>query len=368
MRAAVLMVNGLQPAYLGAYGCEWVPTPMIDSWAAAGVVFDNHFSDGPLVTLAGRMTETLAALRAARVKTAFVGPRDADARWDVRLTTKRDSGPIDLKSTRRAVRLALEQLGDGPDALLWVEIDALLPPWTVTDELRGEFFGREPDADEEDHESADEETAALDPWTGEPPDRIDLDDHVTFQRLQRTYAAAIAALDAALGRLLKDLEKGGWGDSVRILSGDAGFPLGEHGAIGPAESALHEELVHVPLLIVWPGGEHAGLRVAGLTQPPDVAAALGELLGRSAAPTGLVSLAREQGGANRGHAACTMKSPRLSTWSVRTREWYLLATDAPESTRRLYVKPDDRWEFNDLAQHHPDTVAELEKWYRDAQK
>src|SRR5687768_4257698 len=25
MRAAVLMVNGLQPAFLGAYGCEWVP-------------------------------------------------------------------------------------------------------------------------------------------------------------------------------------------------------------------------------------------------------------------------------------------------------------------------------------------------------
>src|SRR5438034_5647671 len=90
MRAAVLIVNGLQPAYLGAYGCEWVPTPTIDRWAATGVVFDNHFCDRPLASLAGRMTETFADLRAAGVRTAFVGPGDADAAaaaCDIRLTT-----------------------------------------------------------------------------------------------------------------------------------------------------------------------------------------------------------------------------------------------------------------------------------------
>ena len=52
----------------------------------------------------------------------------------------------------------------------------------------------------------------------------------------------------------------------------------------------------------------------------------------------------------------------------RTARYVALATDTPEVTRRLYVKPDDRWEFNDMAQHHPDTVAELEQQYRDAQK
>src|SRR5436189_458305 len=141
MRAAVLMVNGLQPAYLGAYGCDWVPTPTIDHWAANGVVFDNHFSDLALAPLSGRMTETLATLRAAGVKTAFVGPGEADvATWDIRLTTQRDRGPIELKSTRRAVRQALERLGDTGDALLWVEIDALLPPWSVHDDLLDEFF------------------------------------------------------------------------------------------------------------------------------------------------------------------------------------------------------------------------------------
>ena len=34
---------------------------------------------------------------------------------------------------------------------------------------------------------------------------------------------------------------------------------------------------------------------------------------------------------------------------------------------QLYVKPDDRWEFNDVAAHHAETVAELEQWYRQSQ-
>jgi arylsulfatase A-like enzyme len=366
MRAAVLMVNGLQPAFLGAYGCEWVPTPTIDQWAANGVVFDNHFSDRPLLPLSGRMTETLAALRAAGVRTAFVGPGEGDAgAWDIRLTSKRDSGPIELKSTRRTVRQAVKHLGTAPDALLWIEIDALLPPWTVPVELLADFFGTDSDADEDDEAADSEEAAALEPWIGEPPDRIDADDDESIRRLQRTYGAAVVSLDSALGRLRKDCDKLGWGDAVWLLTSNAGIPLGEHAAVGMAGTGLHEELVHLPLLLAWPGGEHAGMRVAELTQPSDVLATLAELFGHPTPAVGLGQLARGEGGAIRTYASCTMNSPRVSTWSVRTREWYLLATDAPQVTRRLYVKPDDRWEFNDLAQHHAETVAELEKIYRD---
>src|SRR5205823_6856262 len=139
-----------------------------------------------------------------------------------------------------------------------------------------------------------------------------------------SYAAAVATLDDALGRLRKDCDKAGWTDAVWLLGSDAGFPLGEHGAVGPARAGLHEELVHLPLVLVWPGEEHAGLRVPELTQPPDLLATLGELLGRSAPGPSLVSLARDQGGSIRTHPPCVMKSPRISTWSVRTREWYLL--------------------------------------------
>src|SRR5207245_6723663 len=138
--------------------------------------------------------------------------------------------------------------------------DALLPPWSVPEELLEEFFQSEDDADDGDEADA-EESAAVEPWTGEPPDRVDSDDDETFQRLQRTYAAAVATLDDALGRLRKDCDRAGWTDAVWLLGSDAGFPLGEHGAVGPARAGLHEELVHLPLVLVWPGEEHAGLRV-----------------------------------------------------------------------------------------------------------
>ena len=38
MRVLVLVVDGLQAAYLGPYGNEWIDTPTLDQWAAAGVV------------------------------------------------------------------------------------------------------------------------------------------------------------------------------------------------------------------------------------------------------------------------------------------------------------------------------------------
>ncbi|MBI1321983.1 sulfatase-like hydrolase/transferase [bacterium] len=49
----VICSNGLQAAYLGAYGNPWIHTPNIDRLAAEGVVFDWHFPDN-LTTLPTR--------------------------------------------------------------------------------------------------------------------------------------------------------------------------------------------------------------------------------------------------------------------------------------------------------------------------
>src|SRR5207253_1257627 len=52
--------------------------------------------------------------------------------------------------------------------------------------------------------------------------------------------------------------------------------LGEHGVIGPARAWLHEELVHVPLLIRFPRRQQEGLRMNTLTQPADLARTIEE--------------------------------------------------------------------------------------------
>jgi arylsulfatase A-like enzyme len=391
MRILVVVVDGLQPAFLGAYGNEWVATPFVDRWAAEGVVFDHHFADCPEPDAAHRAWRTgrhpfapgttsadlLAGLRDAAVRTARVGPLLTTddpwaSGWAYDLSAPRDTDdPLALKPTRRAVRQAIEALGDARDALLWVEIDALLPPWRLSEEATAEYF-EEPSEDEgETDEEA--ETAPQDmltPWTDPLPERIDPNDDRTFERLQRTYAAAVADLDVGLERLLSDCAKRGWGDdALWLLTSERGFPLGEHGAAGFDAAELHEELVHLPLLLRWPHARQAGLRVNTLTQPANLAPTLRELFGL-ALPTqdgpydgrSLVPLARGNDLPLRLQAVSGLRRGERLHGGIRSAGWYLMSDGGVRGESwRLYVKPDDRWEVNDIHQHNLELTEEMER-------
>jgi hypothetical protein len=365
MRVLLLDIDGLQPAYLGPYGCEWVPTTTLDRWSASGVVFDQHFADRPDVAnrswRTGRhglapgdaTTDLLADLPSAGVRTAHVGPsRQADD-WNIDLSFDRGGDPLTLNPVRHAVRQAIEQLGDAENALLRVEIDALLPPWRPGAEAIADCF-----ADEE-----------FEPWTDEVPERIAPDDDATFARLQHTYAAAVATLDAGLGKLLADCRRRGWGDkALWILTAGRGFPLGEHGPVGFTPGELHEELVHLALMFRWPNAEHAGLRTSALTQPMDLAATLREFFGLPAVGgddirTGrsLIALARGTGEPIRERLVSGF-GPRRG---FRTPTWYLLTDGTADGDRRLFVKPDDRWEVNDVLPRNLELADEMEREFRE---
>jgi hypothetical protein len=359
MRVLVLNIDGLQPAYFGPYGCEWVPTLTLDRWAAAGIVYDQHFADCPDPAVrpgwrtgrhpllpGGEPADLLTDLRAADVRTARVGPAVPTDGWDVNIDVKRDADPLVLKPTRRAVRQALEQLGDAADALLWVEIDALLPPWQPSAEAVAEMF-----------EVFDDEEEAVDPWTDPLPERIAVDDDGTFDRLQRTFAAAVATLDASLDKLLIDCAKRGWGDDATwVLTAGRGFPLGEHGPVGFAAADLHEELVHLPLMVRRPNGEQAGMRVGSFTQPAD----LGALLrGSFGLPGGCSEPAARE------RAISGIRCGERTLWGVRSPGWYMMLADQSTSEPRLFVKPDDRWEVNDVRLRHQDLAEEMEREFRE---
>src|SRR5689334_15884510 len=249
MRILVVVVDGLQSAYLGAYGNEWVATPFLDRWAAEGVVFDQHFADRPEPVAARKAWRTgrhpfapgttsadlIADLRAAGVRTARVGPlltagEPCAGGWVYDIPAARDpDDPLALKPTRRAVRQAIEALGDARDALLWIETEALLPPWQLSEEAVVEYF-EEPSEDDRETDEGAETTPkdVLTPWADPLPERIDPNDDRTFERLQRTYAAAVTSFDTGLERLLSDCARRGWGqDALWILTSERGYPLGE---------------------------------------------------------------------------------------------------------------------------------------------
>jgi hypothetical protein len=368
MRAVILDIDGLQPAYLGPYGCEWSPTPALDRWAAAGVVFDYHFADCPVAEnrswrtsrhpLAPRTAtaDLLADLRASGIRTARIGPQGSENGWDIEVSAERTEDTLALNSVRRAARELFEQLGSAENALLRVEIDALLAPWSPSEDAIADCF-----ADEE-----------IEPWTDALPERIDPDDDTTFSRLQHTYAAAVATLDSALGRLVVDCGKRGWGnEAVWLLTARRGFPLGERGPVGFAAAELHEELVHLPLMVRWPGEQYAGYRISAMTQPMDLAPTLRELFGLPAASDddpwagrSLVPLIRDDDEPVRERAVTGLRRDGRTLMGFRTPERYLTLDDRPDGERHLFVKPDDRWEVNDVRPRNLDFAEELEAEFR----
>jgi arylsulfatase A-like enzyme len=78
-----------------------------------------------------------------------------------------------------------------------------------------------------------------------------------FDILSALYDAEIETLDREIGVLLEDLRESGVLDrALVVVLGDHGESLGEHGTLGHGHD-LHASILHVPLLVRYPGGRSA---------------------------------------------------------------------------------------------------------------
>jgi arylsulfatase A-like enzyme len=194
-----------------------------------------------------------------------------------------------------------------------------------------------------------------------------------YLRVQSSYAAAVSYLDAGVGQLGELLEEAGLAEAVTLLvTADVGQELGEHGVVGPVRPWLHEGVVHLPLLLRLPGRELAGRRVEALTQTVDLAPTLADLFGHPFTEThgrSLLPLVRGEAEEVRAYACSGLQIGDGVEWSLRTPDWTFLLPlhphpDDPDRRPRLHVQPDDRWEVNDVAQHHPELCEALEQTLR----
>ena len=93
------------------------------------------------------------------------------------------------------------------------------------------------------------------------------------------YDGAIAYVDDQIGNLLAELKKRGLEENtIVIVTADHGESLGDHGLQGHT-NALYWELIHVPLLMRWPGHLPAGKRVATTISMMSLPATVLDLLG-----------------------------------------------------------------------------------------
>lgn len=176
--------------------------------------------------------------------------------------------------------------------------------------------------------------------------------------ITQAYAGQISLLDLCIETLLSAIEDADWGRrTTLVLLGLRGFSLGEHGRIGPAGGLLGGESLHTPLVFRFPDAASASARSQCLVQTPDLYATWREILsGQSAPPSlgsaSLMRLVREEPEVWRDRLG--VLGPGGSR-AFRTPAWYL----QKDTTDRLYAKPDDRWEVNDVADRHGDVAAAL---------
>lgn len=312
MKILLLQTHALHLGYLGCYGNEWVATPNIDRLATEGVVFDQHFAQSP----AEHAGEEMA--RALKISLNAEEPlRQIDA---------------DAIHIRKAVK-------EKDHKFLWANLSSLAPPWSIPEDFRDLYLDEEADSE-----------VWLNPPIGPLEDPLDL------ERLQNTYAAVVTHFDYQIGQLRAQLQDT-WDNIAIVLTATCGLALGEHGIVGPFRAWMHEEVWHIPFIIRLPRAADAGRRVGALTQPGDA----------------FWPLIRGEAKRIREFAYGRLRIGASEEWALRTPDWALLLpievpAGDPSRELQLYVKPDDRWEVNDVRQHYLELAESFEQTLREGIK
>jgi arylsulfatase A-like enzyme len=197
---------------------------------------------------------------------------------------------------------------------------------------------------------------------------------MAIERLQNTYAAAVSYFDNQVGQLLEELQERGLFDQAMVcFTADSSLALGEHGLVGDSSPWPYEEVIHLPLIVRLPGAAQAGRRVFGLTQPvdlfPTILNAFGLPVPEPVHGKSLWPLLGGKAEQVRPYACAGWWVGQAVVGALRTPQWGLvlpLVSDAevPAGGPRLFVKPDDRWEVNNVVQHHLELADHLEQTFR----
>jgi arylsulfatase A-like enzyme len=387
----IVVVDGLRASSLGAYGNTMYPTPALDEFAAGSLLLDWCYAPAAeladvyralwqsahparpesAMQSAASLPRTLAQhgytttlVTDAADLTAIAGAADFERR-----VQPADSMAADAAATRAAdvahtamARLfaaACDEVASAEAAsptALWVHSRGLYGPWDAPLDFQRTLL------DEEDPPPV--EAVA-------PPCLTlgDNDDPDAIFRYACAYAAQVMVLDACWTALVEATKQTDGDESwLVMLLGARGYPLGEHRRIGGVDPRLYAEQLHVPWLLKFPDGRGRLKRAGQLVSPVDLIPTLSDWLG-----------GREDDGSAHWHGASLLPlaaSPRVSLRAalvsgrqqghraLRTSEW-CLRQDSTGEQNELYVRPDDRWEINDVAKLCPDVVDELSNTMQD---
>jgi choline-sulfatase len=352
--------------HLGCYGYEAAETPVLDTLADEGILFETCItptaftlpSHSSIMTgvyppfhgvrlnggaaLADTHVTLAERLSAAGYRTgAFIGAFVLDSRWGLDQGFGRYDDHFELGADQRldlsrvqrpanqVVDAAIEWLDQGgPQSFFaWVHLYDPHTPYEPPEPFRSRFEGRGPHA---------------------------------------LYDAEIAFTDSQVGRLLQWLDEHDLGRrTLVVIVADHGEGLGSHGE-DEHGYFIYDYAVHVPLLMRMPDRGLAGTRVSAQVRTIDLVPTLSEILGLGPPETtqgeSLMPLIGDPELPGPEYAYSESMATRLqygwaALYSLRTGRFKLI--EAPRS--ELYDLDRDGGETTNLLHDQPQVAATLER-------
>jgi len=370
----LLTFEGLSPASLSCYGASWNRTDSIDAVAADGVTFDrvivNHTD--PLQQISRWLsTPGFIADRCTLITDdeRLADMNAIDRVGELILLPMRPGGVADsIEDTVLAAlaSVAAEQIT--MDEHVWLHSRFLTRCWDAPRSLFPiEHLDLEGNGPLDESETIEEELAhadrpsqefervpsILDVW--QPP-QLTLspkDDPDWIMAWMRTYGAQVRLIDEVVGLLTEIAAEQRRG--ALAIAGTSGFALGQNQAIGHQQGPLRSCHLHVPFLIkrIDPATRDCtgvrSRRVIGLDRVASVIENESDCL----------AMVGESQWAGQSTTDSIVTHCDDYPVAINTNDWFYVDEDRNGTLGKLFLKPDDACDVNDVARLRVDKSEEL---------
>lgn len=398
MHALVVDFDRLPSSLIGCYGAAWSDTPGFDRLACDGVTWDGCYTSTEFLLSTGWplrfVQQTVRPLLASGVRVTHLSAgfslhadqADGIERigLDAELSGASDPAPAILAAaTDWIVR---NRPSGNSSTLTWISVPWELPqrvalpdgPLTASfleefstpaavRELLAEMLPAEADR----LPQAGETLEWFAEWI-EPLARLGLfvPDALPRSRVAAAIRRAaamvrVSLLDIRLGQLREALTEAAdrFEETLLVVFGRKGDLLRHHPLVQEGMPPLVEERIHAPLWMRGPGFD-AGTRRGGLVSLDDLAATLNEWFRSPIAETAdSLSLLDAEGRALDGrHEMLRLREG--TSQSLRTADLHAVSRSISDEATddipiRLFLKPDDVWDLQDIAPQMPDVAEEV---------
>jgi arylsulfatase A-like enzyme len=306
----IYVIDTLRTDRLGLYGYSRGTSPQIDALAAESVVFDQAYAPAPwtLPSVASLFTSTFPCEHEVLAEKDVldeslltlgevlrrIGYRTAAFSTNVFVRTADLSRGFDVykRTEEHLQHLAGYLVGvEGEPTYLYIHTLEPHNPYLAPNPYV-ERFGSVTEKERRAYKRSMigyRRLAALDWSRGRP---VGTTDNTTSQNralyllrslgepLEAMYDGAVLYADVRLGQIIGLLRNVGlWEYSVFVLVADHGEEFGDHGG-WLHDQSVYEELMHVPLLIRFPGGQWGGRRIGEPVSLVDLKPTILDAIGR----------------------------------------------------------------------------------------